>query len=145
MGGRERSGPGAGTVIILDTHVLLWLRAGSERLGAQARHAIDEAWQSDRVCVSAISFWEVALLIEKGRLRLSEHVSLWRQEQLAQGMIEIPVSGAIGIRAALLPDMHGDPAGRLIVATALEGHQLITADERILTWPGSLNRLRATE
>ena len=60
-------------------------------------------------------------------------------------MIEIPVSGAIGIRAALLPDMHGDPADRIIVATALEGHQLITADERMLAWPGKLNRVRATE
>ena len=145
MGGRERSGPGAGTVIILDTHVLLWLRAGSERLGAQARHAIDEAWQSGRVCVSAISFWEVTQLTEKGRIRFSVDVSLWRQEQLSLGMVEIPISGAIGIRAALLPDLHGDPADRLIVATALEGHQLITADERILAWPGKFRRLRATE
>ena len=130
---------------MLDTHVMLWLRAGSARLGRQARLTIDEAWHSGGVCVSAISFWEVALLIEKERLRLSDHVSLWRQEQLAQGMIEIPVNGAIGIRAALLPDMHGDPADRLIVATAMEGHRLITADERILAWPGSLDRLRATE
>ena len=41
--------------------------------------------------------------------------------------------------------MHGDPADRLIVATALEGYKLITADERILAWPGNLDRLRATE
>ncbi len=132
-------------MILLDTHVLLWLRAGSERLGTRARRIIDEAWQSSGVCVSAISYWEVALLKEKGRIRFPEDIGLWRQEQLAQGMVEFPVSGAIGIRAAILSDLHGDPADRLIVATALEGHTLVTADERILAWPGTLNCLRATE
>ena len=132
-------------MIILDTHVMLWLRTGSERLGTRARHVIDEAWQSGGVCVSAISYWEVALLEEKGRIRFPEDIGLWRQEQLAQGMIEIPVSGAIGIRAALLEEFPRDPADRIIVATALEGYKLITADERILAWPGNLDRLRATE
>ena len=145
MGGGKRSGPSAGTVILLDTHVMLWLRAGSKRLGTQARHAIDEAWQSGGLCVSAISFWEVALLVAKERIRFPEDVGLWRQEQLAQGIVEIPVSGTIGIRAALLDHFPRDPAGRLIVATALEGHRLITADERILAWPGNLDCLRATE
>ena len=60
-------------------------------------------------------------------------------------MNEIPVNGLIAARAGLLPDMHGDPADRLIVATALEGHQLITADERMLAWPGNLDCVRATE
>ena len=114
-------------------------------MGRQARHTIDEAWQSGQVSVSAISFWEIALLIEKGRLRFPEDVGLWRQEQVAQGVVEIPISGAIGIRAALLEDFPRDLADRLIVATALQGHRLITADERILAWPGTLARLRATE
>lgn len=144
MGGGKRTGPGVGAVILLDTHVLLWLRVGNARLGPRARQAIDEAWQAGEVCVSAISFWEVALLIEKGRVRFPEDVSLWRQEQLAKGMVEIPVSGAIGIRAALLAGFPRDPADRLIVATTLEGHRLVTADERILAWPGKLDRLRAT-
>jgi PIN domain nuclease of toxin-antitoxin system len=59
--------------------------------------------------------------------------------------VEIPVDGEIGIRATGLADFHGDPADRLIVATALGGHQLVTADERILDWPGALGRLRATD
>ena len=130
---------------LLDTHVMLWLRAGSARLGTQARQAIDEAWQAGAVCVSAISFWEIALLIEKGRVRFPEDTGLWRQEQVAQGVVEIPISGAIGIRAALLEDFPRDPVDRLIVATALEGHRLITADERILAWPGTLDRMCATE
>ena len=67
----------------------------------------------------------------------------WRLDLIAQGLAEIPIDGNITVRAGLLPDMHGDPADRLIVATALEGHELITADERILGWPGTLSRMDA--
>ena len=60
-------------------------------------------------------------------------------------MIEIPVDGEIAIRAGLLPDVHGDPADRILIATALEGHQLATADQQVLDWPGPLSRLDARE
>ena len=83
------------------------------------------------------------MLREKGRIIYPDDVSLWRREQLNQGLIEIPVDGEMGIRANTLVDFHADPADRLIVATALEGHELITADERILAWPGQLSRLDA--
>ena len=85
------------------------------------------------------------MLKEKGRIELSEDVALWRWKQLEQGMIEIAVDGEIGIRAISLADFHTDPADRLIVSTALAGHWLVTADERILGWAGRLSRLRATE
>lgn len=93
--------------------------------------------------MSAISFWEIGMLQAKGRIVYPEDVSVWRREQLSQGLIEIPVDGEIGIRANTLADFHADPADRIIVATALEGHDLITADERILGWPGTLSRLDA--
>ena len=131
--------------MLLDTHVMLWLRLGDERLGAGARSAIDQAWRVDDVCVSAISFWEVALLKRRRRIKFPEDVGRWRREQLEQGVAEIPVDGAIGIRAATLTDFHADPADRLIVATALGGHQLVTADHRILSWSGHLRRLDAAE
>lgn len=130
---------------LLDTHVMLWLRLGETRLGPSARLEIDQAWQAGTVGVSAVSFWEVAMLQAKGRIRFAEDVGLWRREQLEQGIVEIAVNGEIGIRAARLVDFHADPADRLIVATALEGHRLVTADKRILGWPGRLSRLRATE
>ena len=85
------------------------------------------------------------MLKEKRRLKFPEDVGMWRQEQLAQGMVEIPVDGDIGARAAQLQDLHGDPADRIIVATALGGHRLVTSDRRILEWSGALNRLRATD
>ena len=72
-----------------------------------------------------------------------DDVALWRREQLGQGMVEIPVDGEIGVRAAAMVDFHADPADRIIVATALGGHRLVTADERILAWSGNLDRLDA--
>ena len=85
------------------------------------------------------------MLKDKGRINFPEGLGLWRREQLGQGLIEIPVDGEIGIRANELPDFHADPADRLIVATALGGHQLVTADRQLLSWPGPLSRLDAAE
>ena len=83
--------------------------------------------------------------VHGGRLDVLMDTEALRRDLLAQGFVEIPVSGVIGIRAGVLPGLHGDPADRLVVATALEGHELLTADRRILDWPGKLNRIDATE
>ena len=132
-------------MIIADTHVLLWLRIGEARLGTGARRTLDDALRDEVLAVSAITFWEVSMLKTKGRLDFPEDVVLWRRELLRQGLAEIPVNGEIGIRANVLPNFHADPADRIIVATALEGHRLLTADDRILRWSGDLNRLDARE
>ena len=145
MGGGDRQVPGGRPLLILDTNALLWMRIGDGRLGHAARREIERAWQSDDLAVSAISFWEVAMLAAKGRLRLDVDILSWRREHLEQGVVEIPVDGETGIRAAGLPSFHADPADRLIVATALAGHRLMTSDRRILGWSGSLNRLNATD
>ena len=130
-------------MILLDTHAVLWLRAGDARLGNISREDIQRAWEGDELAVSSISFWEMAMLREKGRINYPDDVGLWRREQLEQGLVEIPVDGEIGIRACGLPEFHADPADRIIVATALGGHRLVTADERILAWSGNLSRLDA--
>ena len=145
MGSGVRHDLGGRPLLLLDTNALLWMRRGDGRLGGVARREIERAWQSDELAVSAISFWEVAMLVDKGRIRLSDDVHTWRREHLEQGVVEIPVDGDIGIRAAGLIDFHADPADRLIVATALAGHSLVTSDRRILGWSGSLNRLDATD
>lgn len=132
-------------MILLDTHTALWLRAGDTRLGPAARAEIQQAWESDQVALSAISFWEMAMLRDKERIRYPEDVGRWRREQLKQGLVEIPVDGEIGIRANGLADLHADPADRIIVATALGRHRLVTADTRILSWSGDLDRLDARE
>ena len=132
-------------MILLDTHVLLWQEQGDRRLGLQSRRVVARALDAGQAAVSSISFWEVGMRIQKGQLALRFDLDVWRRDLLEQGVNEIPVNGLIAARAGLLPDMHGDPADRLIVATALEGHQLITADERLLAWPGNLDCVRATE
>ncbi len=123
-------------MLLIDTHVLVWLDAGSPALGASARARIDEALFRQSLLVSAISFWEIAMLMAKQRLTLKMSPDTWRKELLAGGLLELPVDGDIGIAAGGLPDFHGDPADRIIAASALlRGATLVTADKKMLVWP----------
>ena len=131
-------------MILLDTHVLVWSVTDEADLGEQARAVIESAWSSNEVAVSAITFWEVAMLQDKGRLDMQEDIGSWRARLLDDGLHELPVDGQIGIQSVELNDLHRDPADRLIVATALSGdHQLVTVDREILAWTGPLDRLDA--
>ena len=127
-------------MILLDTHVLLWSRFGSPQIGAKCRRTIEQALEKADLAVSAFSFWEIAMLQSKGRMSLLQDIGSWRRSLFENGLVEIPVDGEIGIRSYALPNFHGDPADRIIVATALDGHLLLTADDRILEWRGHLNR-----
>ena len=132
-------------MILLDTHVLLWARLGHGHIGRRARGAVERALRNNNAAVSAVTFWEIAMLHQKGKIALLSDIPAWRESLLRDGLIEIPVDGAIAARAGLLPNLHGDPADRLILATALGGHRLITADARLLEWPGAVARLDARE
>ena len=126
---------------MLDTHCLVWMDQAVERMGASARQLADEAIAMSRLAVSAISFWEVALLVRKGRLRLEQSLGVWRRDLLGRGVIELPLGGATCIAAAQLGYFHADPADRFIVAKARElGATLLTADDKILAWSGRLDR-----
>jgi PIN domain nuclease of toxin-antitoxin system len=84
---------------------------------------------------------EGALLVRKGRLRLQQSLVVWRHDFLERGVVELPLGGATCIAAAELENFHADPADRLTVASAQEiGATLPTADEKILGWPGHLDR-----
>ena len=132
-------------MILLDTQVLVWSRFGDSRLGRRSRLRIENSFQADDVAVSAITFWEIAMLHDKGKLTLLRDVASWRRDLLQEGLVEIRIDGDVGIRAASLTGLHADPADRFIVATALEGHTLVTADELILEWSGNLSRMDARE
>ena len=105
-------------MILVDTHALIWLRTGDDRLGIAARRTLNDALRDGDLAVSAMTFWEVAMLKAKDRLEFPEDVRLWRREMLGQGLEEIPVDGGIAARAGMLENLHGDPADRIIVATA---------------------------
>lgn len=122
-------------MILLDTHVLVWLDEGGPRLGKSALQRIDAEFGAGKLAVSAISFWEISMLIQKGRLEMRLEMDVWRKELIKNGLYEIPLDGAIAIRAGGLQEFHGDPADRLIVATALQTSSiLMTADQKILAW-----------
>ncbi len=133
MGGRA--------LIVLDTHTLIWLLAADSALGRRAKETIDREFIADQVAVSAMTFWEVAMLRAKGRITLQDDVASWRSDVVRLGIIEIPVTGDLAITAAQLPHFHGDPPDRIIAATALlNGATLLTADRLMLTWKSKLRR-----
>ncbi len=122
-------------MLLLDTHVLIWLDEGNPRIGKTALTLIDESLASGQLGVATISFWEVAMLVEKQRLTMLTELDIWRADLLQAGLVEIPLQGATAIRAGQLALFHGDPADRMIVATAVENSAtLMTADEKILSW-----------
>lgn len=130
-------------MILADTQPLHWWREDRGRLGPTAITLLEAAWIARELASSAISFWEIGMLESKGRLSLPVDADQWRLNLLNEGLVEIPLDGGIGLRAARLVNFHGDPADRMIVATALNGHQLLTTDRQILDWDGPLQRINA--
>lgn len=130
-------------MILGDTQAVVWYIDANRRLGPEARDRIAQAIQSGQAAFSAISIWEFGMLQQKDRLETDMTAVQWREQLLAEGFQEIPVDGAIAARAGHLPDMRGDPADRIVVATALEGHLLITSDGPILDWIHALDRFDA--
>ena len=131
-------------MILLDTHVLLWLRLGSKKLGAKTRNILDQALADDNLYVSSVSFWEISMLVHKNRIDIDGGLDVWLKKALGQGLQDVPVTSSICLQAGSLEGLPGGPADRIIVATALAGgYQLLTADKDILAWPGRLSRLDA--
>ncbi|MBS0616584.1 MAG: type II toxin-antitoxin system VapC family toxin [Spirochaetes bacterium] len=125
-------------MILLDTHIWVWLIAGSDKLrksgllGEILTHA-----KSSTIRIAAISMWEVAMLEAKKRLSFSESTQQWLEHaSAAPGLAVEPITPKIAFESANLPGIfHGDPADRLIVATArVSNLSLCTVDENILRY-----------
>ena len=121
---------------VFDTHVWLRTSAGDPQV---------ELLKTFRgtVIVPAISVWEVAMLASKGRIELRPDAVRWIRENLQPPVRLEPLHPEISIESCRLEDFHGDPADRLIVATALVlGVPLITADRQIIGWNDHHARLQ---
>ena len=128
------------TLLLLDTHVWVWLEAGNSELTAGAREEIARTLGFGLLRIAAICLWELALLAARGRIILGKSTDLWIDAALAEPAPAIePLSPAIAIESCYLPgDFHRDPADRMIVATArVIGARLMTRDRRILDYAAS--------
>lgn len=131
--------------VVLDTHVLIWLMLGDSRLStSRGRKMIEKAQEANRIFLPAIAIWEIGMLESKGRISFNRPCLDWIQEALsAPGIRLAPLSPEISIESSRLPGLfHGDPADRMIVATArVLDAVLITADAKILAY-GELGHAR---
>lgn len=126
-------------LLLLDTHTLVWSVQDSPKLGPQAKRTINQAARESRVAVSAITPWEIALLVSKDRLQLGVEVMQWIHVALAKPGVKLaPLEPEIAVASTRLPfEIHGDPADRILVATARHlGATLVTADGELLELVG---------
>lgn len=124
------------TGILLDTHAWIWLTQGIE-LSSKVVSKIDAAATAGKLYLAAISVWELSMLEAKGRIEMQTHVEVWTEQALSiRGLSLLPLTAPIALAASRLPgNFHGDPADRLIVATARYHQlQLATRDQKILNW-----------
>jgi len=120
-------------VILVDTHVVIWLAGDQSRLSKNARAAIDDArTNGGGLAISAITLWELATHAGRGHIRLDVSLESFLSEVEARFTV-LPITGRACVRALGLPAAYPkDPADRIIAATALvEGLSLLTADREI--------------
>jgi PIN domain nuclease of toxin-antitoxin system len=119
-------------LILLDTHVLVWLVGERKRLSAPALEAIESG---SGLAIALVSAQEIAYLVVRGRLEMDRPVAAWFRDVLSVREIQaIPPTVSASLRAGSLDpkEFHGNPIDRLIYATALEHDaRLVTADERL--------------
>jgi PIN domain nuclease of toxin-antitoxin system len=121
--------------LLLDTHVALWLDSGDARLATATRALIDGSWRTGgTIYLSAVTAWEIALLVDAGHIELDLPAEAWVERFLDRPGIEpMPLGCRAACRAYQLHHLeHRDPADRLLIATAIElSCPLVTYDERI--------------
>ncbi len=119
---------------LLDTHAWVWWICGDSRLTPRERETLDNLPPSERPVLAEISLWEVAMLVERGRLELDMDLERWLAVASAPATVELArITPAVAAEVARLPEkFHRDPADRLIVATArVRKLRVLTRDRNI--------------
>ncbi|WP_392479876.1 type II toxin-antitoxin system VapC family toxin [Nostoc sp. C110] len=125
-------------MILLDTHVWLWLLHNPSQLSSQAQAAIDSEEPQSGLLVSTISVWEIAIKFSIGKLTLPLPIDEWYSlARTHSGIVIESLNPLDAIASTQLPDnFHKDPADRIIVAIARRyGIPLVTCDAKILNYP----------
>lgn len=116
-------------MILLDTHAWVWWLGQNRQLKTNARKAIAEA---QTVCISPISLYEICNAVRRDRLKLSIPLDHWLTAAVGSGVVVLPIEPSIAAFAGSMDWRHGDPADRLLVATAQHhGIPIISADKQI--------------
>jgi PIN domain nuclease of toxin-antitoxin system len=121
-------------LILLDTVTLVWFTLGDRRLGSRSRSLLEA---DNDFSISAITPWEVAMVVMSGRINLGKSPLAWIEGILADARMNlVPISPEIAVAAGLLPrTIHGDPADRLIMATGQKlACPILTPDEKLLAY-----------
>lgn len=130
------------TSFLLDTHVLIWLLRDAEKISETVYAQIQDAADADSLVVSAITPWEIGVLVAKKRIDLGADVMAWIDAALNLPGIRLqPLLPEIAVASTRLPgEIHSDPADRILVATTRHiGATLITADEHLLRYAAQGN------
>ena len=122
--------------LLLDTHAWIWLMNGDGSLSKKAREMISDAHENGNLFVAAISCWEVGMLEKKARIILSKPCIEWIKTSQHFGIRVASLTAEIATESSHLPGhFHGDPADRMIIATArIESLTIITRDEQMLAY-----------
>ncbi len=126
----------AADLILLDTHIAVWLAEGSTKV-EKRRDVLQSAYEAEKLIISAISAWEVGMLVAKNRLILPQSPLAWFDELTANfGITVIDVTAQVAIQSSFLPGaFRGDAADRIIIATAQRHNAiLLTADKPIIAY-----------
>lgn len=126
--------------LLLDTHVLLWAAGAPERLSAASRNLMLDP--HNELVFSVASIWEIAIKSGLGRSDFEADAHLLRRGLLDNGYLELPIASDHAVAVQDLPPIHKDPFDRMLVAQAVvEGFLLLTADARLLDYPGPVQRV----
>lgn len=132
-------------LLLLDTHVIVWSLMQPNELSDSIIKTINSAQENGNLLLSSISLWEIAMLKAKKRINIYQPIKEFLKTIVdIDGMNIADLSSGIAAESTLLvDDFHGDPADRIIAATAIEtGAIILTRDSKILSW-ANLGNVRA--